>query len=246
LDDYDICLNASGSANVQFSFENPQLDYRLNTANVYYILDAIRQYNPSCKFINLSSAAVYGNSITLPINETAELAPISPYGRHKAYSENICREFFEVFNVETVSLRIFSAYGDGLRKQLLWDVVEKIKNSSYGEIELFGTGRETRDYIYISDLIRAIDCIISYGQFYAQPVNIASGIESTVSDVATIIAKKLGADVRIKFGNQQKAGDPLNWRADITALLKTGFVPEVSLPTGINNYVKWLKEEGYF
>ena len=58
---YDVCINASGAANVQFSFNYAALDYTLNVSNVFHMLEAIHQYNPTCKFINFSSAAVYGN-----------------------------------------------------------------------------------------------------------------------------------------------------------------------------------------
>src|ERR1700709_1177296 len=56
---YELCINATGAANVQISFSNPSLDYSLNTSNVYFILDTIRNHNPTCKFVNISSAAVY-------------------------------------------------------------------------------------------------------------------------------------------------------------------------------------------
>ena len=87
---YDVCINASGSANVAFSFQNPFIDFNLNVANVSKILDAIYKHNSECKFINFSSAAVYGNPKYLPIDENHSNNPISPYGLHKLQSENFC------------------------------------------------------------------------------------------------------------------------------------------------------------
>ena len=101
---YDICLNASGVAKVQFSFNDPLLDFTLNTANVFNILEAIRQYNVDCKFINISSAAVYGNPKYLPIDENHPLNPVSPYGWHKLYSEKICTEYANYFGICTKNL----------------------------------------------------------------------------------------------------------------------------------------------
>lgn len=149
--EFDVCINCSGAANVPFSLEKPLHDFQLNTLNVFKILDAIRRYNPECKFLNLSSAAVYGNPVSLPVTESQAVAPVSPYGMHKAMAENICEEFYRFWGVSTCSVRIFSAYGPGLKKQLLWDISCKLLND--GPLHLFGTGEETRDFIYISDLV---------------------------------------------------------------------------------------------
>src|SRR6476620_7395882 len=78
-----VYINCSGAASVPLSLEFPLKDFSLNTLNVFKILEAIRTYRPKCKFINLSSAAVYGNPDSLPIKEEAVLKPLSPYGIHK-------------------------------------------------------------------------------------------------------------------------------------------------------------------
>jgi len=240
---FDVCVNATGAANVQLSFNHPGIDYSLNVANVFQILDAIRRYNPACKFINLSSAAVYGNPAETPIRETAATLPLSPYGMHKLYSEQICREFSRFFNVQTISLRIFSAFGEGLRKQLFWDLFKKIK-AAEGVVELFGTGKESRDFIYIKDLVTAIECVVRNGTFDGSVINIASGTESTIEFAARCFVKAFKKDIAIRFTGDNKIGDPLNWRTDISLLRSLGFNNRYSLEEGINNYVKWVKENG--
>jgi UDP-glucose 4-epimerase len=236
---YDICINATGAANVQLSFSHPGMDYMLNVTNVYSILDGIRQYCPQCRFINFSSAAVYGNPVSLPIKEATPLSPVSPYGYHKHYSEQVCREFYVLFQVPTINLRVFSAYGEGLKKQLFWDVYKKISEST-GNIELFGTGNETRDFIYIGDIMYALDAVIENARFEGGAVNLASGIESSIKEVVSIFVEALQCDSLIKFTGNNKMGDPLNWRADIGLLRSMGFQPRYSLQEGINNYCKWL------
>jgi UDP-glucose 4-epimerase len=240
---FDLCINATGAANVQLSFAHPAMDYMLNVTNVYTILDSIRQYNPGCKFINFSSAAVYGNPASLPIHESAVLSPVSPYGHHKVYSEQVCREFFDLFQVSTLSLRIFSAYGEGLMKQLFWDVYKKISGAEGGFIELFGTGRETRDFIYVTDIMHALESVIQDAKFDGTAINLASGKESSIKEVTDIFVEALKSKVEIKFTGSNKIGDPLNWRADIGLLESYGFKPRYSLNEGINNYCKWLREK---
>ena len=123
---FDVCINASGSAHVGFSFENPSKDFELNVVNVQKILVAIRDYNSNCKFINFSSAAVYGNPQILPITENSKCKPLSPYGFHKLQSELLLTEYHKFFGLKTCNLRVFSAYGPRLKKQLFWDLYQKV------------------------------------------------------------------------------------------------------------------------
>ncbi len=239
---FDVCINATGAANVQLSFAHPGMDYMLNVANVFAILDSIRQYCPSCKFINLSSAAVYGNPVELPVRETSPLKPVSPYGYHKMYSEQLCREFYQLFNIPTLSARIFSAYGEGLKKQLFWDLYKKVEKAR-GQIEMFGTGKESRDFIYISDLLSALECIIHAAEFNGEAINVASGAESTIEDAVNHFVRVFKKKVEVKFSGNAKIGDPVNWRSDISLLGKMGFKNEISLETGITNYCKWVQEK---
>lgn len=122
---FDACINCAGAASVSDSILNPLRDYTLNTYNVFKILDAIRLFQPDCKFVNLSSAAVYGNPHRLPVQENLDLIPVSPYGVHKLHAEMIGEEFYNYYNIPNCSLRIFSAYGPRLKKQLLWDIFQK-------------------------------------------------------------------------------------------------------------------------
>jgi dTDP-glucose 4,6-dehydratase/UDP-glucose 4-epimerase len=242
---FDVCINATGAANVQLSFKHPSLDFALNASNVYNILDAIRLYNPQCRFINLSSAAVYGNPRSLPVSETDDLRPLSPYGFHKLYSEQICNEFHSLFGINTLSIRIFSAYGEGLKKQLFWDLYQKLLIAQNGDkvINLFGTGRETRDFIYVHDICRCVELILKNAEFDGRAINIASGIEIKIEDAVRHFISLYDADIVAKFSGNEKTGDPVNWRADITKIKNLGFSNPITIEDGLQNFVKWLKEK---
>jgi UDP-glucose 4-epimerase len=237
---FDACINATGSANVQFSFANPVLDYSLNVSNVFFILDAIRRYSPGCRFINLSSAAVYGNPVQLPITEKSNPMPLSPYGWHKLYSEQVCKEFHDYFGLHTISLRIFSAYGEGLKKQLFWDLYQKVIATEDKTISLFGSGLESRDFIYIKDLMRAIECVMLRASFDGGVINTASGREVLIKDAVTLFLKLFEPGLKIIFSGASKKGDPLNWCADISKLQLLGFKEISGLQEGLQNYYKWL------
>ncbi|MBL4651471.1 MAG: SDR family oxidoreductase [Flavobacteriales bacterium] len=237
---FDICINCSGAASVPDSIKNPQRDFILNTYNVFKQLDAIRKHSKNCKYINLSSAAVYGNPKSLPIGEEQGLKPISPYGNHKKMAEDICEEFYNEFGILSCNLRIFSAYGPGLKKQLFWDLFRKFKSNH--EIVLYGTGKESRDFIYISDLIQAIECVIQKSNFNAEIVNVANGEEITIEKMVNLFYAHLDSTTSYSFGGESRAGDPNNWKADITKLGKFGYSPRIDIEQGISNYILWLKE----
>ncbi len=239
---FDVCINASGSAHVGFSFENPAKDFELNVANVQKMLSAIRTYNPKCKFINFSSAAVYGNPNFLPISENALPKPLSPYGFHKLQSEYLLTEYHKFFGLHTCSLRIFSAYGQGLKKQLFWDLHQKYLQNQ-GKIDIFGTGEESRDFIFIDDLINVVEIILEKNIFEGQTINVASGNETTIKEVTKIFFDILDKKTEIVFSGKAKIGDPNNWQADISQLKNLGFIPQIDLKTGLEKYIQWLKEK---
>jgi UDP-glucose 4-epimerase len=240
---FDVCINASGSAHVGFSFENPAIDYELNTLNVQKILVALHKYNPNCKFINFSSAAVYGNPQKLPISENAATQPMSPYGFHKLQSEYLLAEYHKFFGLKTCSLRVFSAYGERLQKQLFWDLYQKAKKSQNTTIEIFGTGNETRDFIYIADLVKCVDLIIENAKFEGETINVASGVETTIQEAVTTFFTLLNPKIEFNFSGKTKIGDPTNWCANIGLLQKMGFAPTINILEGLTNYATWLKTE---
>ncbi|SDB21941.1 dTDP-glucose 4,6-dehydratase/UDP-glucose 4-epimerase [Flavobacteriaceae bacterium MAR_2010_188] len=238
--DFDLCINCSGAASVPDSIKHPQRDFNLNVVNVAKQLEAIRKFRPNCKYINLSSAAVYGNPNYLPIDESHPLSPISPYGVHKKMSEELCSEYYNNFGIKTVSLRIFSAYGNGLYKQLFYDLYKKTQ--TYDKISLFGTGRESRDFIHVSDIVKAIEIVMLNSNFQNEVYNIGSGVETSIDNAASLFIKHLDLNKSLQFGGEIRIGDPLNWVADMSKLQDLGFYPSTILDDGLLNYARWLKE----
>lgn len=237
----DVCINCSGAASVPDSFEHPYRDFLLNTANVYAMLDAIKKHRPGCRYINLSSAAVYGNPQTLPISETSELAPLSPYAFHKLEAEQVCSEFNRFYNIQTCSLRIFTAYGRGLKKQLFWDIAQKTVRAN--NIQLFGTGNESRDFIHVHDIVQAMELIVRKGEFNGAVYNIANTIEITIANAANEFLQHLSWKGELTFNGEIRKGDPLNWWADIKKLKTLGYIQMVSIEDGLKDYAQWLREE---
>jgi dTDP-glucose 4,6-dehydratase/UDP-glucose 4-epimerase len=236
----DICINASGSATVGFSMQNQDQDYILNYKNVEIIINELLKYQPHCRFINLSSAAVYGNPEIYPIKENAPTNPISPYGKHKLMSEELLKKAAHKYKLKALSLRVFSVYGIGLKKQLFWDIYEKSKQDK--QINLFGTGNETRDFIYIHDLMQALEKVILYANFDGSAINVASGKEITIIEAASKFISFLNPNLTLNFTGVSNQADPKFWKADITKLSKTGFKAKTDINNGLKEYASWLQE----
>ncbi|MCC7303033.1 MAG: NAD-dependent epimerase/dehydratase family protein [Bacteroidia bacterium] len=235
----DLVINASGAANVGQSFSDPEKDRQLNVLNVDNILNSIALSGLKCKFINFSSAAVYGNPDSLPVKENARLNPLSPYGAHKLESEGLLRNYWTKHGISACSLRIFSAYGPGLRKQLFWDLYHKAMQNNV--VTLAGTGAESRDFIFIDDLVHAIDLIATRAPMKGEAINVATGEEVTIRAAAEIFLRQMGMGHRLEFNGKVREGDPMNWRADITLLKEWGFESATTIELGLHKYLKWVK-----
>lgn len=235
--EFDICINCAGAASVPDSWVVPMRDFELNTHLVARMLDSIRVCNPICRFINISSAAVYGTPQRLPVEEDVPLRPLSPYGQHKVYAEGLCKEFFQLYGIRTCSVRIFSAYGPGLKKQIFWDWFLKSRNVN--SLLLPGTGKESRDYIYISDIVKAISLIMTNAEWQGEAYNIGSGNQYQIDQVAEVFFKQLNWSGELRFDGKLRQGDPLHWQADIRKLQAMGFETATTLEGGIEHYIEW-------
>jgi nucleoside-diphosphate-sugar epimerase len=238
--DFDLIINASGSGNVGLSMNHPLIDFESNCLDLIKVLDAIRKFKPKAKFIHLSSAAVYGNPKELPIKETDELKPLSAYGWHKLISENLCKEYVQLYGLNISILRPFSVYGRGLKKQIFWDVYKKLSENNIS-LELMGTGNESRDFIYIDDLVNVIEFIALNSPMIGDIYNVASGNETTIEKAINIFIKNLGFKTELRFNKQVRKGDPLNWCADISKLRSIGFGSPILIEEGLADLSTWFK-----
>lgn len=238
-----IIIHCAGLADVQSSIHNPLLDYEANTSMVHQMLFSMKELGmEKVKVLFLSSAGVYGQPERLPIREDSLCSPKSPYALHKRMAEDICSYFVINHGFRIEILRIFSAYGCGLKKQIFWDMYQKIKK--YGVLELWGNGTESRDYINIKDLLQAIGLIMDSTAYQNEIWNVANGKEITIKHVAKIFLKRCGLEEdKLSFNNIVREGEPRNWQADITKIQCLGYQQSVSIDEGISEYVKWLVGE---
>jgi UDP-glucose 4-epimerase len=235
----DVVINCIGSANVGFSYTNTSEDFESNVGVVRAILEILREQNFNhVKFINLSSASVYGNPKQLPVQESDPIQPLSPYGFHKTMAELLLTEYSHCFDLKTMSLRIFSAYGNGQKKLLLWDLHEKIQKSN-GIINLFGTGNESRDFIHIEDIAHQILLAVDNADFVGEAINVANGVEVKISEIVELYQKYYPQKFDCEFNGEVRLGDPVNWCADISLMRNWDYQSKIVIEQGIKSYINW-------
>lgn len=237
----DVCIHCAGRAAPSLSMSEPTPDFYANTVVTYEVLNALRLAVPGCRFIYLSSAAVYGNPGLLPISETQIPAPLSPYGFHKLQGETLCKEFSQIYGLPTASVRIFSAYGPGLRRQVLWDICQKIISAR--TLVLQGTGYESRDFVHALDIAKAFRVIACDAPMQGEVYNLASGQEVTIRELVTLISNSLESNCIPQFDGVVPSGTPLNWKADISKLEELGFTTSVALERGVKTFSNWCLAE---
>ena len=236
-----VCVHCAGPASVGNSMEDPASDFNHSVMATFNLLDALRINAPGCRFLYPSSAAVYGNPSRLPVNESQIPNPISPYGFHKLICEQLAAEFHKVYGLPTSIVRIFSAYGVGLKRQVLWDICQKA--SAQNILRLQGTGNESRDFIHVSDIALAILLLAEKSPCKGDIYNLASGTETTIRGLQEIIVSELGLEIPVEFNGLVVPGDPINWRADVSRISLMGFRPEIDLKEGVASYAKWYLTE---
>ena len=237
----DVCVHCAGRASVPLSMAEPKPDFEANAVLTFELLDALRLHAPRCRLLFLSSAAVYGDPAALPVTEDQPVAPLSPYGYHKRQAELLCEEFSRIYGLPTAVVRIFSAYGPGLRRQVLWDICSRALMT--GHLSLGGTGEESRDFIHAGDVAAGLRVLAERAAAEGEIYNLASGCETTIRELATLLLRALGSEITPQFDGQRRAGDPLHWRADISRLQALGFQPQISRERGIAATAQWCAAE---
>ena len=237
--DIDKIVHLAANTGVGPSVANPRQDMECNVIGTFNMLEAARINNIK-KFIFASSGAPVGE-IDPPIHEELPPHPVSPYGSSKLAGEGYCSSYFRTFGISTVCLRFGNVYGPNSKNKSSL-VAKFIKEALNGETcKIYGDGKQTRDFIYIDDLVNAI--ILGLQKDVGGEIfQIATGSESTVTEVANLIANELNKhDIKMKIENDMpRLGDIARNYSDTTkAKEKLGWFAETALRKGISNTIEY-------
>jgi len=240
----DVVVHLAANTGVAPSVEKPRYDMESNVVGIFNMLEAARQ-NHVNKFIFASSGASIGE-VEPPIHEEKVPRPVSPYGASKLAGEAYCSAYFRTFGLKTISLRFANVYGP-LSKHKNSVVAKFIKEAFAGKpLEIYGDGRQTRDFIYIDDLIQAIILSVS-SDLGGEVFQIATFRETTVDEIAKkikdLMERETGINVAIMHG-EKRPGDVNRNYSDISkAKRMLGFSPEFDLDRGLKNTFEYFRRK---
>jgi UDP-glucose 4-epimerase len=231
-----VVFHLAGGSSVGFSLTSPLEDFERTVATTARLLEWVRVAAPLARIVLVSSAAVYGDGHTRPIDEASAPRPRSPYGTHKLMMEKLgeCAEMNFALQVRVA--RLFSVYGTGLEKQLIWDICERIRGRR--ALLLGGTGQELRDWLHVADAVRLLVQIAEAPHVGSAPINGGTGVGTSVRDIAERVAAAWGTGLDLTFTGVTRPGDPRHLVADVAKARSIGFAAQVSLDDGLVEVVE--------
>jgi UDP-glucose 4-epimerase len=233
----DVIIHCGGSGSVAYSFSNPADDFNRSVNSTLAVLEYAREQSSPPGVVLLSSAAVYGDGGNNELSESSLMNPLSPYGYHKQASEILGESYHHFFGLKVAIIRLFSVYGDGLRKQLLWDAMNKYRK---GVNSFLGTGEETRDWIHVTDAARLI-CLAANSHDDSFAIFNGGHIKASTQKILSLLAKISGSDLSPIFTGEVHPGNPRSLIADTSsASRELSFFPKVDLEKGLQQYVDWF------
>ena len=231
-----VIFHLAAQSSVPFSMENPKEDCEINVVGTVNVLEAAKK--AGARVVFASSSAAYGNPNKKPTPETYPTHPIAFYGLTKLIGENYCRFYNENFGLEVVMLRIFNVYGPNCHGAI-YDFLNKLRDNS-DKLEVLGTGMQSRDFIYVSDMVNFLLKAAISPTAVGEVFNVGTGITTSVSELAKKIVFILGLkDVDIYFkGGQAWEGDMDITLADNNkAVNMLQWSPQVSLEEGLKKII---------
>ncbi|MCQ8903907.1 MAG: SDR family oxidoreductase, partial [Methanothrix sp.] len=240
----DYVLHQAALPSVQRSIADPMTTNRSNVDGTLSVLVAARDCGVR-RVVFASSSAVYGDSPELPKRESAAPRPMSPYAVTKLVGEEYCRVFYEIYGLECVSLRYFNVFGPGQDPASEYAaVIPRFINAvlSGSQPVVYGDGEQTRDFVYVKDVVRAniLACLSPRAAGLA--INIGTGYATSLNRLLDSIRRILKKDIRPIY-TEPRPGDLRDSVADITLAKEVlGYVPEYGLEDGLKEMLKCRSE----
>ena len=235
LNGVDCVFHLAAKVSVPESVLFPRDYAYVNICGTVTLMEAVRDAGTK-RVVLASSGAVYGQQAAVPYKETFEVHPSSPYAVSKFSAENYVRTIGAANGIETVCLRIFNAYGPGQRIPVSNPpiIMNMLKHTlSNGSIVIHGDGKQTRDYVYVDDVVNALVTASTVKGLDQQIINVGSGVETNVLELVRLIRQVTNAKPEEIFNPHKNSGES-RMVADISkAYDKLNYLPMISLETGL-------------
>jgi len=240
----DVVFHLGARVNVDESILQPWETLEVNLRGTFNVLEASRK--TGSRIIYASSCEVYGRSASqAPVAETAELRPMSPYAASKAAADRLGFAYFQTYKTPVTIVRFFNIFGERQKERDFGAVIPIfVGKAMRGEaLEVFGDGEQSRDYLYISDVLDAYSAVLDHPELSGEVINFGTGLGTRVKDIAEYIAKKFNGKVSYTAA---RPGETTGMVADFSKAKRLlGWEPKVGIYEGIDRYIAWRKAENH-
>ena len=243
IEGVDLVFHQAALASVPLSVEDPERSHSVNATATLSLLELARE--EGCRVVLASSPAIYGEPEELPITEDHPTKPTSPYGLDKLALDRYASLYHDLYGVETVVLRYFNAYGprqgDSEYSAVISAFLEQARSG--GPIAVHGDGEQTRDFVHVSDVVRA-NLLAAETEHVGEAFNVGTGEATSIRDLAELVRDATGSGAEITH-TEARQGDIVHSRADTTrARERLGFEASVPLEDGIRDLCGAIEATG--
>jgi nucleoside-diphosphate-sugar epimerase len=242
----EYILHIGALPSVPLSVAHPEPSHRCNVEGTFNVLEGARAEGVR-RIVYAASSSAYGNQPVLPSKESMRPMPISPYAVQKLVGEYYMSSYWQVYGLETVSLRYFNVFGprqgaDSPYSGVLAKFIQQMLEGTRPTI--FGTGDQGRDFTYIDNVVSAnlLACAAPAEKVAGKVFNTACGGQYTLKQIYQLLAKLTGFDLPPLYA-KSRTGDILHSQADISAAAEAfGYRPLVGVEEGLQRTVEWYRE----
>lgn len=235
LQDIDCVYHLAARVSVPESILYPAEYNAVNVGGTVSLMEAVRDVGVR-RIVFISSGAVYGDQKEQPVSENAIPNPLSPYAVSKLAAEYYVRTIGNLWGIETVILRVFNAYGPGQHMPVSHPpVIPNFLRQAYrgGTLVMHSSGYQTRDYIYLDDVVRAMTAAATAPNLNNQVINVGTGTETSIRELVRLILESTKREPEVIVNPQTNPG-VARMCADLTlAREKLGYQPRISLQEGL-------------
>lgn len=197
----DACIHLAAVASVERCNRQLTSSHAINITGLLTIVEELARTGTKLPLVYASSAAVYGASQDLPLSEDGKCVPLSPYGADKLSCELHTRAAYEVYGLSTTGLRFFNVFGPGQDPSspysgVITKFAQRLKNNE--NITIYGDGMQTRDFVYVDDVVEALIRAVGSDRQGATVINVCSGVETTINDLARIMIEETNSPCGIE------------------------------------------------
>lgn len=242
----EVVLHLAAQIHVDRSYVEPQLTWDINVMGTLNVLEMARLHDVR-RVIHASSSEVYGSAQYVPMDEAHPLDAPHPYGASKVAADRLCFAYQRTYGMDIAIMRPFNVFGPRQRDVGYGAVISLFTRRVLNDVPpiIYGEGKQTREYIYVSDIVQAYDAVLWHKEPIDEPVNFGTGKDVSIRELAELIVKAAGkgltpvhveprmSEVDRLCADASKAKTLLDWE------------PQVSLEDGLRDFVEWYRVFGF-